>query len=100
MAVMKTISWDHDQGAVSLRRTSDHVLDEVTTAWCINAGEVPLLCVELLGGAHDAHATLTLLLLAVHVEGKCKSPCPSAQLNHLSEEGIWQAKCASVISVR
>ena len=46
-----TINWDHDQGEVSLRRLSDHVLDEVTMAWCVNDGDVPLLCVELLGGA-------------------------------------------------
>ena len=30
-----------------------HVLDGVTMAWCINDGDVPLLCVELLGGARN-----------------------------------------------
>merc|ERR1719498_1821969 len=37
-------------------------------ARCIDDGVVPLLRVELLGGARNCHTTLTLLLLPVHVE--------------------------------
>jgi len=39
-------------------------------AWCINDSEVPLLSVELLGGAGNSHTALTLFLLTVHVEGE------------------------------
>merc|ERR1719263_2545185 len=41
-------------------------------AWGINDGVVPLLGVELLGGAGNGHTTLALLLLTIHVEGECE----------------------------
>jgi len=63
-----TISWNHDEGAVSLGGTGDHVLDEVAVTWSINDGVVPLLGVELLGSAGNGDTTLTLLLLTIHVE--------------------------------
>ena len=65
-----TISWNHDEGAVSLGGTCDHVLDEVTVAWSINDCVVPLLSVELLCGACNGHTTLALFLLTIHVEGE------------------------------
>mmetsp|Transcript_76454 Transcript_76454/g.120632 ORF Transcript_76454/g.120632 Transcript_76454/m.120632 type:complete len:492 (-) Transcript_76454:62-1537(-) len=67
-----TISWHHDQCHISLGGTGNHVLDEVTVAWGIDDGVVPLLGEELLGGACNGHTTLTLLLLSVHEEGKCE----------------------------
>merc|ERR1712176_1491508 len=63
-----TVRGNHDQRHVRLRRAGDHVLDEVAVARGIDDGVVPLLGVELLGGARDGHAALTLLLLAIHVE--------------------------------
>merc|ERR1719329_341863 len=57
-----TVSWHHDHRAVSLRGTSNHVLDEVAVARGIDDGVVPLLGVELLGGAGDGHTALGLLL--------------------------------------
>ena len=35
----------------------------------INDGVVPLLKVELLGGARNGHHTLALLLMTIHVDG-------------------------------
>merc|ERR550532_2478370 len=66
------IRWDHDECHVSLRRAGDHVFDEVTVAWRVNDGIVPLIGVELLGGAGNSHTALALLLLAVHVESEGK----------------------------
>merc|ERR1719407_412416 len=56
----------HDDRNVGLSRTGDHVLDEVTVTRGIDDGVVPLLSEELLRRARDRHATLALLLLAVH----------------------------------
>ena len=67
-----TISWHHDQSHIGLGGPGNHVLDEVTMAWGINDGVVPLLGEELLGGACNGHTTLTLLLLPVHEEGECE----------------------------
>mmetsp|Transcript_14645 Transcript_14645/g.39179 ORF Transcript_14645/g.39179 Transcript_14645/m.39179 type:complete len:521 (+) Transcript_14645:50-1612(+) len=63
-----TVGRDHDKRNVRLGSAGDHVLDEIAMAWGIDDGVVPLLGVELLGGASDGHAALALLLLAVHVE--------------------------------
>merc|ERR1719269_261383 len=71
------IAWHHDQGAICLRSTSDHILDEITMAWSIDNGVVPLFGVELLGSAGNGHTTLALFLLAIHVE--CKSEGTFAQ---------------------
>merc|ERR1719453_1066383 len=88
-----TICWHHDQGTVSLGGTCDHVLDEVTVTWGIDNGVVPLLSVELLGGAGDGHTTLTLLLLSVHVE--CESEGTLAQalclLLQLLQLTLWKS---------
>merc|ERR1719375_2552852 len=65
-----TVSRHHDQRNVSLSRTGDHVLDEVTVTRGVDDGVVPLLGEEFLRGARDGHTTLTLLLLAVHEESK------------------------------
>jgi len=65
-----TVSWNHKESDVSLGGTGNHVLDEITMAWGINDGVVPLLSEELLGGAGDGDTTLTLLLLTVHIEGE------------------------------
>mmetsp|Transcript_109503 Transcript_109503/g.339918 ORF Transcript_109503/g.339918 Transcript_109503/m.339918 type:complete len:261 (+) Transcript_109503:586-1368(+) len=67
-----SVCGNHDECDISLGCTSDHVLDEIAVAGCVNDGVMPLLGVELLRGARDGHTTLALLLLAVHVEGKRK----------------------------
>jgi len=88
-----SIAWNHDERHISLGSTSNHVLDEITVTWGINDGVMPFLSVELLGGARNGHTTLTLLLLPVHVEGKCerglaKALCLCLQLLQLS---LWDA---------
>merc|ERR1719352_2276177 len=59
---------DHDERHVRLRRARNHVLDEIAVARRVNDRVVPLRGEELLRRARDGHATLTLLLLAVHEE--------------------------------
>merc|ERR1719352_810857 len=61
---------DHDERHVRLRRARNHVLDEIAVARRVNDRVVPLRGEELLRRARDGHATLTLLLLAVHEEGE------------------------------
>merc|ERR1719502_1909351 len=63
-----TVRRDHDESDVRLGRARNHVLDEVAVARGINDGVVPLRREELLRRARDGHATLALLLLAVHEE--------------------------------
>merc|ERR1719352_541003 len=63
-----TVRRDHDERHVRLRRARNHVLDEIAVARRINDGVVPLRGEELLRHARDGHATLALLLLAVHEE--------------------------------
>mmetsp|Transcript_124170 Transcript_124170/g.322524 ORF Transcript_124170/g.322524 Transcript_124170/m.322524 type:complete len:262 (+) Transcript_124170:445-1230(+) len=63
---------DHDERDIRLRCPGDHILDEVAVSWGIYDGIVPLLRVELLGGARDRDTALALLLLAVHVESECE----------------------------
>mmetsp|Transcript_8291 Transcript_8291/g.10057 ORF Transcript_8291/g.10057 Transcript_8291/m.10057 type:complete len:316 (+) Transcript_8291:679-1626(+) len=65
-----TIGRHHEEGDVSLGGAGNHILDKVTVTGGVNNGVMPLLSEELLGGARDRHTTLTLLLLAVHVEGE------------------------------
>merc|ERR1719405_171828 len=65
-----TVSRHHDERNVGLSRTGDHVLDEVTMTRGIDDGVVPLLREEFLRRARDGHATLTLLLLAIHEESE------------------------------
>jgi hypothetical protein len=45
--------------------TSNHVLDEVAMAWCINDGHVVLLCLELPQSNVDGDTTLALCLQLV-----------------------------------
>jgi len=66
------IRGDHDECHIGLRCACDHVLDEVTVPWRIDDGVVPLVSVEFLRGASNGHSSLALLLLPVHVEGKCE----------------------------
>ena len=65
-----TVSWNHEKAHISLGSSGNHVLDEISVSWGINDGVVPLLSVELLGGARDGHTTSTLLLLSIHIESK------------------------------
>jgi len=65
-----TVSGNHEEAHISLGGTGNHVLDEIPVAGGINDGVVPLLGEELLGGAGNGHTTLTLLLLAIHVESE------------------------------
>jgi len=53
---------DDEDGAIGLRGTSDHVLDEVTVARGIDDGEVVLGSLELPEGDIDGDTTLTLSL--------------------------------------
>lgn len=84
-----TIGWNHDQRNVGLRGSSDHVLDEGSVARSIDHSVVLGLSEELLGRAGNGDTTLTLLLLAVHVEGKGEGTLSEAvgfvsELLHLS----------------
>lgn len=65
-----TVGRNHEKSDISLRSTSDHVLDEITMARCIDDGVVVGVCEELLGGASNCDTTRTLLLRLVHVEGE------------------------------
>merc|ERR1719326_2288303 len=65
-----TVRRHHDDRHVGLRRTGNHVLDEVTVTRRVDDGVVPLLREELLRRARDRHTALTLLLLAVHEESE------------------------------
>jgi len=62
------LSWwrsDHEDGAIGLRGTSNHVLDEISMAWGINDGEEVLLGLELPEGDIDGDTSLTLRLKLV-----------------------------------
>mmetsp|Transcript_102206 Transcript_102206/g.142273 ORF Transcript_102206/g.142273 Transcript_102206/m.142273 type:complete len:294 (-) Transcript_102206:56-937(-) len=65
-----TIGGHQQHGDIGLRRTGDHVLDEIPVAGGINDGVVLGLREELLGGAGDCYTTGSLILLLVHEEGK------------------------------
>merc|ERR1719203_2592784 len=67
-----SICGDHDERNICLGCTGDHVLDEIAVTRCINDGVMPFVGVELFGGARNGHTALALLLLPVHVEGKCE----------------------------
>ena len=58
-----------ENGAVSLRGTSDHVLDEVTVTGGINDGDLILGSLELPEGNIDGDTTLTLGLELVKNPG-------------------------------
>ena len=62
-----------------MRGPFDPVLDEVTVTRGINDCVMPLLHRELVRDAGNGQTTLTLLLLAVHVEdgGPSTNPCSS-----------------------
>mmetsp|Transcript_50553 Transcript_50553/g.140243 ORF Transcript_50553/g.140243 Transcript_50553/m.140243 type:complete len:428 (-) Transcript_50553:19-1302(-) len=87
------VSGHHDQGNIGLRRSSDHVLDEVAVAWSVDDRVVPLVGVELLGGARDGHAALPLLLLPVHVEGEGEGTLPKTLglLLELVQLTLWKS---------
>jgi hypothetical protein len=65
-----TVSRNHEEADISLSGTGNHVLDEISVTRGINDGVMPLVSEELLGGARDGNTTLTLLLLAIHVESE------------------------------
>lgn len=65
-----TVGRNHEQTDISLRRTGNHVLDEIAMAWCVNNGIVVRLGEELLSGAGNSNTTSALLLRLVHVEGE------------------------------
>ena len=65
-----TVSGHHEEAHISLGGTGNHVLNEISVTGGINDGIVPVVCEELLGGARDGDTTLTLLLLAIHVESE------------------------------
>merc|ERR1719282_1874504 len=55
-----------------MRRTSDHIFDEVAMSWGVNNSVVPFVRVKFLGCTRNGDTAFTFLLLTVHVEGKCK----------------------------
>ena len=65
-----TIGRDHEEGDIGLRGAGNHVLDEIAVTRGVDDGVVPAIGEELLGRAGDGHTTLTLFLLAIHVEGE------------------------------
>jgi len=65
-----TIGGNHKKSNIGLGGTGNHVLDEITMAGGINDGVMPVIREEFLGGAGDGDTTLTLVLLAIHVEGE------------------------------
>ncbi len=50
---------DHEDGAISLGSTGDHVLDEVSVAWGIDDGEMIFGGFELLKGDIDGDTSLS-----------------------------------------
>jgi hypothetical protein len=70
-----TVGWHHQKAHIGLRRARDHVLDEIPVTGGVNDGVVVRRREELLGGARDGDTTLTLLLLAVHVEREGERAC-------------------------
>merc|ERR1712019_252812 len=60
---------DNEDGAVSLRGTSNHVLDKVTMAGRINDGDLELVGLELPEGDIDGDTTLSLGLELVEDPG-------------------------------
>ena len=60
---------DHEDGAVSLRGSGDHVLDEISVSRGINDGEVVLGGFELPEGDIDGNTSLALRLELVHDPG-------------------------------
>ena len=58
---------NHEDGAVHLSRTGDHVLDVIGVAGGINVSVVTLLGLVLNVGHVDGNATLTLLGSVVHL---------------------------------
>mmetsp|Transcript_6221 Transcript_6221/g.21876 ORF Transcript_6221/g.21876 Transcript_6221/m.21876 type:complete len:314 (-) Transcript_6221:93-1034(-) len=84
-----TICGNHQQGDIGLSSSRNHVLDEITMAWGINDGVMPLVCEELLCRACNGHTTLALFLLTIHVESKserglAKTLCFLLQLLHVT----------------
>jgi hypothetical protein len=65
-----TVGRNHEQAHISLSGTGNHVLDEITMTRGIDDGVMPFVGEEFLGGASDGHTTLTLLLLAIHIESE------------------------------
>jgi len=73
-----TVSRNHEESNISLRGTSDHVLDEISMARGIDDGVVLGLGEELFGGASDGDTTLSFFLLPVHVESKSEGTLSEA----------------------
>ena len=47
-------SGDDEDSAISLRGTSDHVLDEITVTWGVNDGDVELK-ISIIGRCNETH---------------------------------------------
>jgi len=60
---------DHEDSAIGLRGTSNHVLDEISMAWGVDDGEEVLLGLELPEGDIDGDTSLTLGLKLVKDPG-------------------------------
>ena len=60
---------DHEKGAVSLRGTGDHVLDEISVTWGINDGEMIFFGGELPERNIDGDTSFSFTLELVHNPG-------------------------------
>ena len=54
------IRWKHTNGTISLRRSSDHVLDEITMSRGINDGDIVFGCLKLPKSNVNGDTTFTL----------------------------------------
>eukprot|EP01017_Pseudomicrothorax_dubius_P036886 TRINITY_DN5337_c0_g1_i1.p1 TRINITY_DN5337_c0_g1~~TRINITY_DN5337_c0_g1_i1.p1 ORF type:complete len:181 (+),score=24.21 TRINITY_DN5337_c0_g1_i1:84-545(+) len=63
-------SSDHEDGAISLRGSSDHVLDEISVSGGVDDGEVVLLSLELPEGDIDGNTSLSLSLKLIEDPGE------------------------------
>jgi hypothetical protein len=67
-----TVGGDHEKTDVCLRRTRNHVLNEISMAGSINDGIVVGVGEKLLSRASNGDTASALLLRLVHVESKSK----------------------------
>mmetsp|Transcript_465 Transcript_465/g.1328 ORF Transcript_465/g.1328 Transcript_465/m.1328 type:complete len:102 (-) Transcript_465:171-476(-) len=65
-----TISRNHNNSNISLRSTSNHILDEIFVSRSINDGVVVVWSVKFLGLASNGNTTFSFFLLSIHIESK------------------------------
>jgi hypothetical protein len=70
---------NHQNGDIGLRRTGNHVLDEILVARTVDDRVVVLVRKKLLRSGLDRNAPVPLFLLAVHKEGEGKGSLSEAR---------------------